>query len=82
MKAITPCDSAFLQDRRVEPQAEVLPHGLSILMSSTESIKPGSHQDLGCVHGTASPTFPLCLGLLLCEVWLQFSPLVQTIDKL
>ena len=69
MKArITLCDTALLQDRRVEPQAEVLPHCLSILMSSIESVKPGSDQDLRCIHGTASPTFRLCLGLLLCKV--------------
>lgn len=43
MKAhITPHDSASLQDLRVEPQAEVLPRCLSVLMSSIESVKPGS----------------------------------------
>lgn len=78
MKApITSCVSVCPQDHGVEPQAEVLPHCLSILMSSAESVKPRSHQD----HGTASPTFPLCLGLLLYEVWLQFSPLLQTINN-
>lgn len=83
MKAhIIQCNSAFLEDLKVEPQAEVLPHCLSIFMSNTESVEPGSHQDLGCCPGPASPTFPICRGLLLCEVWLPVSPLLQTIDRL
>lgn len=78
MKApVTPCVSVCLQDQGVEAQAEGLPHCLSILMSSAGSVKPRNHQD----RGSASPPFPLCLGLLLCEAWLQFSPILQTTDN-